>query len=174
MKVPWAGRIVAALLAGGVLGACSSEEARLVEGGTTVPDDGASTPNGAFAIGDTIEIGDYRLLVHGLTDPFVGGTTRATASADDRWVAVDIELFNLADEAVEVSGWALFEVQDETNQPYRAVNPRDDTPSLDGEIPAGGSRRGTVVFEIPQEATGLRLFFAGDVFASGSATVVLS
>jgi hypothetical protein len=161
------------LLGAVVLGACSSEEARLVVGGQAVADDGPHSPNRPFTIGDTIEIGDFRLVVHGLTDPFVGGSPEATASPDDRWVAVDLELVNLADEPVEVSGWALFEVQDQTNQPHRAVDPEDDTRSVDGEIPAGGSRRGTIVFEVARDATGFELFFAGDVFASGSATVAL-
>lgn len=152
---------------------CSTEEARRVEGGTPVAD-GPNDPNEPFAIGDTIEIGDFRLVVHGLTDPYVGSSTETSASSDDRWVAVDVELINLEDEPVEVSGWALFEIQDSTHQDYRVVDPEDDTPSIDGEIPAGGSRRGTLVFEVPREVSGFRLFFAGDVFASGNATVALS
>lgn len=165
-----AGAVVAAILG---LGACSTEEARLVENGTTIPD-GPADPNEPFGIGDTIQIGDYRLVVHDLTDPYVGTSTETSATSDDRWVAVDVQLTNLDDEPVEVSGWTLFEIEDSTNQGYRVIDPEDDTPSLDGEIPAGASRWGTLVFEVPREASGFELFFAGDVFASGAVSVTLS
>lgn len=170
-------RAVAGLAAGALtmltaLG-CSTEEAQLVENGTPVPD-APNDPNEPFAVGDTIQIGDFQLVVHGLIDPFVGSSDSTAPSQDDRWVGVDLTLTNLDDEPVEVSAWALFEIEDATLQNYRVIDPEDGTRSVNGEIPAGGSRRGTVVFEVAREATGLELFFAGDVFASGSATVALS
>jgi hypothetical protein len=170
-----AGRALAGasvLVTAPLLAACSSEEAQRVENGVAVPDD-PNQPNEPFAMGDTIQIGDFQLVVHGLTDPFVGTSSETRPTEDDRWVAVDVELTNLDDEAVEVSGWALFEIVDSTRQSYRAIDPQDDTRSINGEIPAGGSRRGTIVFEVARDATGFELFFAGDVFASGSATVAL-
>lgn len=174
-RARWATTVARAVLVAGALTAlaCSTEEARLVENGSTVPD-APNSPNEPFRMGDTIQIGDYRLVVHDVVDPFVGASDDTRPRRGDRWVGVDATLTNLDDEAVEVSAWALFELEDSTLQSYRVIDPEDGTPSITGEIPAGGSRRGTIVFEVAGEANGFKLFFAGDVFSSGSVTVELT
>jgi hypothetical protein len=165
------GLLTAALVA---LAACSTEEPRRVSGGTTAPDDGANTPSDDFAIGDTIEIGDFRFVVYDFVDPFPDNTDTTSPSEDDRWVAVDAALTNLDDDEVTVQETAVFEIQDSTYQGYNVIDTDENLPELGGDIPAGETRRGTLVFEVPAEATGLRLSFAGDVYASGSVRVSLS
>lgn len=166
-----AGLLAAALLAAA---ACSTEEPRRVAGGTTAPDDGANSPSDDFAVGDTIEIGDFRFVVHDFVDPFPDTSDSTSPSDDDRWVAVDASLTNLDDDEVTVQEVAVFEIQDSTYQGYNVIDTDEDLPELGGEIPAGETRRGTLVFEVPSDATGFRLSFAGDVYASGSVRVILS
>jgi Domain of unknown function (DUF4352) len=156
-----------------IAGGCSTEEPRQVSGGTTAPDDGPSTPSEDFAVGDTIELGDFRFVVHAVTDPFPDNSETTSPSDDDRWVAVDAELTNLDDDAVTVQETAVFEVQDSRYRGFNVIDTGEDLPDVGGEIPGGESRRGTLVFEVSGRSTGLRLAFAGDVYASGSARIRL-
>jgi hypothetical protein len=163
------GMLVVAAVA---LVASSTEEPSLVEGGTTTT--GArGQPADDFAIGDLIELGDFRLIVYDFTDPYPDNSATTSPSDDDRWVAVDAEVTNLDDEAVTMSATTEFEIQDSIHRGYNVIDTGESLPELSGEIPAGGSRRGTLVFEVSGASTGLRLSFAGDVFASGSAQVAL-
>jgi Domain of unknown function (DUF4352) len=166
--------LVALAAATALAAGCSTEEPRQVSGGTTAPDDGPSTPSEDFAIGDTIELGDFRFVVHAVTDPFPDNSDTTSPSDDDRWVAVDATLTNLDDDAVTVQETAVFEIQDSTYRGYNVIDTDEDLPNIGGEIPGGESRRGTMVFEVSGSSTGLRLAFAGDVYASGSARVSLS
>jgi hypothetical protein len=40
-------------------------------------------------------------------------------------------------------------------------------------VAAGGARRGTLTYEVPADAAGLRLTFKCDLFSTGSATIAL-
>jgi hypothetical protein len=171
------GVAVGCVLAIGVLAsvASSSEEAAKVDDRATSDAGGAeAAPAGeAFAVGDTIELGELRLVVHGVTDPLASSNPVVAPAPGSRWVAVDTEVSNLGGAPVAVSSLMQFEVQDATNAAYDITITGENLPSIDGEVPAGGSRRGTMAFEVPEAATGLRLVFAGDLLSSGSAVIAL-
>lgn len=154
---------------------CSNEDASLVSGGTT----STRPPGGAretFGIGDTVQLGDLRLTVHGVDELVHPLNPSTTVSEGRHWIVVDVEVENISTEEINISAVTNFALQDVTNEPYAARTPdrNDGFPELDGDIAAGGSRRGTIIFEVNDGARGLRLFFAGDPLASGSAEVLLS
>jgi hypothetical protein len=170
------GVVVGCVLAVGIAASLASAS----EGATPVDDDEAATDDGAtgetastFAIGDRSELGDLQLVVHGVTDPMVASNDVVVPPAGMRWVAVDTEVLNVADEPVAISSLAQFEIQDATNAAYHVTVTGENLPSIDGEAPPGGGRRGTTVFEVPEAATGLKLVLSGDLLASGSAVVAL-
>jgi uncharacterized protein DUF4352 len=162
-------------MAWGALAGCSDEDASLVVDGTTSTRPPGS-PREEFSIGDTIEIGDVQLTVHGLVDPIRPINPSTTVAPDHRWVGVDVEVRNVSDEEVDMSGIVDFALQDVANESYAVRTPdrNDGFPDLDGEIQPDESRRGTLIFEVPSRARGLSLFFAGDVLASGSVQVQLT
>lgn len=134
---------------------------------------GGGGDSDVFAVGEAVTLGDYEIVVHGVTNPLpASGILQPPAGS--HWVAVDVEVKNLSDQAGTISTLVQFEVQDSSNQSYNVTLTDLSLPSLDGEAPPGGSRRGTMVFEVPDSATGLKLNFTGDLFASGSATVQLT
>jgi len=155
---------------------CSTEDASLVEGGTTTTGGTGGPLVEMFGVGDTVQLGDVRFTVHEVHDPVRPLNPETTLRDDRRWVAVDVEVENISTEEITISSVILFALQDVTHESYAARTPdrNDGFPELDGDIAAGGSRRGTIIFEVPDIARELRLFFAGDVLASGSAQVLLS
>jgi uncharacterized protein DUF4352 len=174
-----AGRIVrlAASLVVGVLPLveCSTEHAsRVVDGTTTTRVPG--TPQESFTIGEEIQLGDLRLTVHRVIDDIRPLNPSTTVHEGRHWIGVDVSVENISTDEVNVSALVEFAVVDATNEQYAARTPdrNDGFPELDGDIAAGGSRRGTIIFEVPRDARGLRLFFAGDPLASGSVQVVLT
>ncbi|MGI8806560.1 MAG: DUF4352 domain-containing protein [Acidimicrobiales bacterium] len=70
---------------------------------------------------------------------------------------------------------ACCELQDSKNQTYNiSFGAGSDPKAPDGEIAAGSSKRGQAIFEVPTDATGLKLLFKSGFFSSGQAIINLS
>lgn len=126
-----------------------------------------------FSVGEAVELGDYQVVVHGVSD-LQPTNEFATPAEGMKWVAADTEVTNNSAEPTIISSLMQFEIQDSTNAAYNVTVTGENLPSLDGEAPPGGARRGTLVFEVPLAATGLRMNFEGDLFGAGSAAIQLT
>jgi len=146
-------------------------------------DDAGATSDGAagegdqpdvFAVGDLVELGDWQVRVHGVTDPVQSSNPIITPAPGNRWVAADVEVTNTGTEPQTVSSLVCFEVADDQNRSYTlAITAEAGSSPPDGEVAAGAARRGTLTYEVPADAAGLRLTFKCDLFSTGSATIAL-
>lgn len=134
--------------------------------------DGGSEPE-TFAVGDLVELGDWQVRVHAVTDPYSEDTPVLQPAAGNRWVAVDAEVTNGSDQPQAVSSIACFGLQDSANVEYQMTVTGGTALPPDGEVPAGQSKRGTLVYEVPATATGLQLTFQCDLLSTGTATISL-
>lgn len=179
-------RGVIALLAivvatGAVLASGSTNKAEKVNGsgssssvpGSTPPSSGgASVP---FKVGDEVKLGDWTVKVWGVADPQAAVNEFSKPAAGTRWVGVDTEVKNLSNDPASVSSILCFKVQDSANREYTediATGIKPNPP--DGEVAPGAAKRGTIVFEVPADATGLKLNFKCELFSSGTATIQLT
>lgn len=161
-----------------LLAACERNEAVLVadDGSVvTTTDDDGSGQVARFAVGDRVGLGDWEFVVHAVTDPFDNGAAFGAPKADHRWVAVDVEIFNVGAEPRDVTPLVCFDIQDRLNQSYdQEFFAETSVGRPQGEVAPNESRRGTVLWELPIEAEGLRMNVKCDVFSSGSATFQLT
>jgi hypothetical protein len=173
---------VAAVVGALVLATASTEEnepSRVDDAGATSEAGGDGTAGedaapDAFAVGDLVELGDWRVQVHGITDPVESTSEFLTPSPGNRWVAADVEVTNTGTEPQTVSSIACFEIADDQNRSYTMTITADPgSVPPDGEVAAGSARRGTLTYEVPAEAAGLRLSFKCDLLSTGSATIAL-
>ncbi|MEM9132461.1 MAG: DUF4352 domain-containing protein [Actinomycetota bacterium] len=162
---PWRHLVVLALVAVVGLSACRTNEAALVN------DDGTSTAQTDFAIGDRVALGDLEYMIHTVTDPFDNGRGVGEPRAGNRWVAVDLEVYNIGTEPFDLVPVTCFDVQDGLNRTFdQEFWVETDVARPSGEIAPGASRRGLVVWELPADATGLRMNAKCELFSRGSAT----
>lgn len=165
-RVPLVAVAAAAVLG---LSACRTNEAALVN------DDGTSTPQAEFVVGDRAVLGDLEYLIHGVTDPFDNGSALGDPRAGNRWVAVDVEVFNIGTEPFDLVPVICFDVQDGLNRTFdQEFWVETDVARPSGEIAPGASRRGTLVWELPVDATELRMNAKCELFSKGSATFGLT
>jgi len=136
-------------------------------------EDSASSSE-VFRIGDLVELGEWQIRVHSVTDPLNSSNEFITPSTGNRWVAVEVEVTNKATESATMSTLMCLELQDASNQNFSIALTAEDFPELDGEVAPNSARRGTVVFEVPQSAGGLVLKFNCDLFSSGQAFIKLN
>lgn len=150
----------------------SGEEntATKVDGGSSAGSPSASS----FAIGDTVALGDWQLVVHGITDPYISSNEFMGPKAGNRIVVVDTEVTNNGDKPEIVSSMMCFDLKDADNKSYNLTITDSTESTPDGEVAPGASRRGSIAYEIPEAATGLKLEFKCDLMNSGSAVVNLS
>lgn len=114
------------------------------------------------AIGDRTLAGGALVAVRRVVDPFDSTDPVITAPAGRRWVAADLEVTNLTTQVQDLRADRQLTVRDVTDRRYRAVATAEGLPSLDGPLAPGETRRGTVVFEVPEDARDLRLAYTGD------------
>lgn len=134
----------------------------------------AAAPAATFGIGDAVDLGDWRVQVHGVVDPYVSSNQFITAAPGNRYVVIDAEVTNNDDKPASVSSMMCFELQDSANKSYNITFTDTSTSSVDGELAPGTAKRGDLSYEVPETATGLRLQFKCDLLSSGSATINLS
>ncbi len=127
-----------------------------------------------FKVGDTVKLGDWQAKVYTVTDPYLPANEFGKPKPGNRVVAVDAEVTNLSSKPQTVSSIACFQLQDGQNKSYNLTITGDSTAGLDGEIGAGAAKRGTLAYELPQSANGLKLQFKCNLLGSGSATIALS
>ncbi|MCJ0904564.1 DUF4352 domain-containing protein [Rhodococcus sp. ARC_M6] len=146
-----------------------SNEAKKAEGGGS-----SSAPASTFGVGDVVDLGDWRVQVHGVVDPYVSTNQFMAPDPGNRYVVIDTEVTNNNDKPETVSSVMCFELQDSTNKSYNMTITDSSTSTVDGELAPGAAKRGELSYEVPEAATGLRLQFKCDLLSSGSATINLS
>ncbi len=161
-----AGLAVAATVASG-----SDEPAQKVDGPAGAA---AAGEVETFTLGDYVQVGDWTVVAHGVTDPLAPTNEFLAPDPGNRWVGVDVEVTNTDDQAKTVSSVMCFELVDSTNRSYDITLTGSGSSSMDGSVNPGGSLRGDVEFEIPQDATGLQLKFDCDLLSSNSVLIDLS
>ena len=119
-------------------------------------------------IGKTAHTGDFDVTVNGAQDPYAPATMLEAAPVGSHLVAVDVTMHNTnASMDSIVSSSAMFQVSDGRGAAAALAS----VPSLepiDTIVPHGDSRRGYVVFSVPDGAARpLRLRVKGEVSAGG-------
>lgn len=122
-----------------------------------------------------MKLGDWTVKVNGVADPQAPANEFSTPAAGNRWVGVDAEVTNGSADPATVSSLACFKLHDSANREYSETIASGITPAApDGQIEPGGAKRGTLVFEVPQDATGLQLRFNCDLLDTGQVIIDLS
>lgn len=121
-----------------------------------------------YAIGQTARTGDFDVTLHTVEDPYVPSNPFDRPGDGNRFVAVELTATNTSDVQKPLSTMLGAEVTDSLSRPWDVAFAGFDLPQLDGMVPAGESRRGWIVFEVPNDATGLRLRIKGNLTATGS------
>jgi hypothetical protein len=142
--------------------------------GSESGESGESGEPEVFGVGDLVELGDWRVRVHGVTDPVRSTDEFLQPPAGQRWVAVDVEVTNASDRAEVVSSALCFQLVDDQNRTFnQTVTGVSDAGTPDGDVAPGASLRGSVEYEVPADARGLRLNFSCDLLTPGTATIAL-
>jgi hypothetical protein len=125
-------------------------------------------------VGDEVKLGDWTVKVFSVQDPQKPANEFFKPAKGNRWVGVDAEVKNLSKDPANVSSLLCFKVKDSANREYSEAIMTGITPGPpEGEVDAGGAKRGTLVFEVPQDATGLEFRFKCAAFSPGTARVRL-
>lgn len=128
----------------------------------------------AFAVGDTIEIGELTLMVNEVRYP--AGDDLLKPISGNRFVAVDVTLENRSTEACGISSPLQMYLKDGTGQKYKmdlAAQVASGSAAPDGELAPGERIRGQVGFQVPEGARGLVYVFDLDLLKFGKVAVAL-
>jgi hypothetical protein len=125
-----------------------------------------------YAVGQTAQTSDFEVTLLTVEDPMTTSNEFDTPDEGNRFVGVEFEVKNVGDERQTLSTLLGAELLDSLNRPYDIALAGLDRPQLDGEVVPGQSRRGWITFEIPADATGLKVRLKGSLTAQGSLFVL--
>lgn len=137
-------------------------------GGTTALTQPAPGPS-TYALGQPGKSSELTFTVYGVQDPWVSPNQFTRAPEGSRHIIVDIEVRNTTSSQQSWTGIFLAHAVDTANRQYD-IEPVAGLPTSmpSGEIPAGGSVRGWMAFEVPATAAALRVRLQGSSTAAGA------
>ncbi|HEX6424989.1 MAG TPA: DUF4352 domain-containing protein [Acidimicrobiales bacterium] len=122
-----------------------------------------------YAIGETAHTSVFDVTVHQVVDGWESDNQFESPGAGHRFVAVEASLTNTEGEELET--WSSLlgaELTDAQGRPWDVALAGSGVPTLDGDVGRGMTRRGWVVFEVGDDATGMTLRLKGGLTATGS------
>lgn len=129
------------------------------------------TETETYKIGDSVKAGNLIFTVNSTrTDE---GSDFIKPKDGHIYHIVDVTVENAGDKSETVSSLMMFKLLDSDGYNYSVTFGPETKGSVDGEISPGRKIRGELVFEIPEEATGLELQIDPTVFGSGQIIVNL-
>ena len=124
----------------------------------------------SFNIGDTVQLGDLQITVHGVRAGL--GDRFWIPREGHYYVYVDVGFRNTGTESHVVSSLLQIELRDIDGFSYSidlGATAAAEKSSPDGEIAPGGILRGEIGYQIPITARGLTWHFSGELFLLGQA-----
>jgi len=95
-----------------------------------------------------------------------GGPVAATAlQPSDTYLAIDLMVKNATSGARDFAGYIDFTVMDGTGQVYKTTYLPGPAP-IDGTIPGGASKVGTIAFEVPTSQHAFTLIYADPIYGT--------
>jgi hypothetical protein len=136
---------------------------------TTAPAPGSAPTVAGPGVGAMAVSGPFEVTLLAVEDPVVPDDEIFGPDPGNRFVGVELELRNTSSEVQSFSSLLSAEVVDGLGQSWTpSLFAVSDRSQLDGDVPAGESRRGWIGFEVPEASTGLRLFINAEVFGGGA------
>lgn len=109
-------------------------------------------------IGKTQRVGDLEVTVHGVRES--QGELILRPSMGSKWVIVDVSARNRSRNTYFFTALFQTHLRDRDGRNYNTLVVRPQLRGVfDGTIPGGGTLRGEVAFEVPQNAVGLVFLF---------------
>jgi hypothetical protein len=129
---------------------------------------GVAAPPAPHIIGRTAQTGDLAVTVLSVDDPHAPASELDAAPAGEHLVAMDITIDNTRiDRDFTISSLGLFDLTDVAGA-VQKLTISTELASIDGVIPAGGARRGWVVYRVSDTAqTPLKLRVKADPNSGG-------
>lgn len=134
----------------------------------------APTRQTVFQVGDVIPVGNVTLTVLGWDSP--AGDKYNKPDSGQKFVAVDLLLRNQGQSDASMSSLLQTSLRDSSGQEYAydpVANLAAGASNPDGNIGPGEQVRGTIGFQVPQDAQGLVFVFHDALFGAGGVTVEL-
>ncbi len=142
-------------------------------GGSSKKAPSAISPSQAtYTIGQTAHTGDFDVTLDTVENPYKPTNQFETPEAGQHFVALELTVKNNATEAKTMSTLLGAELQDSQSRPWGVALAGTNLPQLDGKVAVGESRRGWVVFNVADDAAGLKLRLKGNLTATGSVFVI--
>ena len=118
------------------------------------------------AVGATVRTEDFDVTVHGFADPQPPGEF-LRPDRGRHYVSVDVQVVNRSATPQTFSSLIQTHLLDGGGRQFEPTFGELDPPAPDGEIGPGEARRGQALFEVPDDARGLRLRVQGSLTTPG-------
>ncbi|MBR2766794.1 DUF4352 domain-containing protein [Candidatus Saccharibacteria bacterium] len=129
------------------------------------------TENKPFVIGDTVEVDGQKVTVDSISRNYVSELVEPDSGQEFVQIAVTIE--NNSNETISynVMNWKI-ETSEGDVRGWEGMAQGDNALNS-GELTSGGKKTGTIVFEVPQDDTGLKVHYKPDYWGKKEVVIEL-
>ncbi len=134
-------------------------------------ENGSSAQTLTYAVGDQVESNGFVFTVNEVSRK--QGGQFSTLKEGYEYIVPNVTIENQTDSETTISTLLQMHVKDTEGNKYDVALTTDDTGNIDGELLAGERVKGTVAFEVPQDAENLTLYYEPNWLGSGTIKVAL-
>ena len=168
------------LIAIGANAGKKSEAKKVASGSTTTTttstkaDTSTAPAAAAPKIGEDVKVGRWTVHVYGSQDPYAATNQYTKPQAGMRLISVDMSLTNHTTQSETFAELASLKVKAADDREYSVHYSGEGLPSVGGDYAAQETKRGTTLFEVPADATGLAVIVEGDFGGETKVSIPLS
>jgi hypothetical protein len=155
------GFFVVALVAGCSGDDDSASSTTTSSGKTTTSKAPSTTSTTVWHLNEKVRADTFGIEVFGVDDPYEPEGQDVPPGEGMRYIAVDMEVRNLATNPVVVVSGLQLNIEDSKGEKYSPKGGGHGQGPIDGELKSDETKRRAVVYEVPDDATGFTLLLTG-------------
>lgn len=172
----WVIIVVVIVAVGGGIGASQGDKAEKIgesSSSTTGTDDTAKSEPAqtTFKVGDVISYDNKEIVVSDVVRNYDSGNQYITPSDGKEYVKVTVSITNKSDKKADYNAYD-WKMEDSTGDIKSYTYVSDDNALNSGDLAAGGTKVGTIVYEVPAGDAGLKLHYQPNMFLDDKEIVI--
>jgi hypothetical protein len=121
----------------------------------------STTTTSVWHVNEKVRADTFGIEVFGVDDPYEPEGQDVPPADGMRYVAVDMEVRNLATKPTVVVSGLQLDIEDSNGEKYSPKGGGHGQGPIDGELKSDETKRRAVVYEVPEDATGFTLLLTG-------------
>lgn len=164
-KKAWFWAIIAVVVIGAIIAGINKQPTKIGEGDSSSSSQTESA-NGDFKTGDIVKIDGQEVSVIAVNTNYTTGKEYIKAADGKKYVKIDVQIKNTSSDKISYNV-LYWEIEDENGDiTSYSVTAQADDGLGSGDLAAGGTKKGSIVFEVSDSSTKFKIHYMPNMWSS--------